>query len=208
MHKSLLTAALAMLGALGMPGAAAMAQAAAPPAVRAVSDAGLPTVVVSPHVIHTVPNGGGPGAPQPPPPRFLATIRPAPRFAPRPGLSGTAVALGAVRLRVSGLPLILFGVRPPGARDLCTLAAGGTQPCEALARHTLAAHLGARGVRCTAPPGQRGIPGYVCHNAAGIDLADLLVRQGLAIADTRHSYQYFNAEESARAARRGLWRAR
>ncbi len=42
-------------------------------------------------------------------------------------------------------------------------------------------------------------------NKTWIDLGDLLVRSGVAIADRRYSDRYVAAEEEAKAARRNLW---
>jgi endonuclease YncB( thermonuclease family) len=215
MSKTLLLAVAIAAAELWVLPAARAADAGPSQAPAAQSPANgspdLPAVDVTPHVIHPVPDGGGPGTPPPPPPRAMA-LPPAPRYArapPAPNiLSGTAEPLGGVVLSVLGRPLRLFGVRTPAPDVVCATPAGPPRPCNTAAQSALETQLGARVVTCAPPPGQRGVPGYVCHDAAGTDLADFLVAQGLAIADTRQSYAYFNTETKARAAQRGLWHSR
>src|SRR5712692_5737047 len=181
---------LAILGAalLHQPGAIparaeiAAPGAAAPPASGAGEPGGdLPTVEVTPHPVHAVPEGD-------PAPPLPVTIRgrdgsvtalrapPAPaRYTPSPPpvtrISGAARVADVVSLSVLGRAVRLFGVR--------------------------------------APQGQRApVPAAVCHDATGADLGLLLVAEGFALADPTQSYDYFAAEAAARQLRRGLWHYR
>jgi endonuclease YncB( thermonuclease family) len=124
-------------------------------------------------------------------------------------IGGAALATGGAGLSVEGHPVRLFGLRAPGPRDRCAAADGSVHPCDAMAQAALAAHLaGNATVNCHMPQGQRGDPGYVCRDAAGVDLAGLLVAGGFAHADTKSSFDYVSAETAARASRLGLWRVR
>ncbi len=97
-------------------------------------------------------------------------------------------------------------MRPADARDRC--GEDGAS-CGEAARAALAQRLaGNPGVTCALPPGQDGDPGYICHDSRGVDLGRLLVIEGLALADTTHSYQYLTAQDGARVAHQGLWRYR
>jgi endonuclease YncB( thermonuclease family) len=214
MRQFLVLAALPV--AVFAAGSGAFPVAVAPAAAQQIADApALPTVAVQPHAIHPVPDQGEPTAPPPaafspaaPPPRVTPHTRDT--RAPLPALlRGMALPISATTLSVLGRPVRLFGVEPAAAQDRCPLPAGPAQPCDEVARNVLTGRLlTAPAVTCHAPPGQRGVPGFICHDAAGIDLGELLVTNGLALADTHQSYQYFDAEASARKARRGLWRYR
>jgi len=221
---------LAVLGAalLHQPGAAAgQAQTAAPsadapPASGAVDPAAdLPTVEVTQHPVHAVPEGDIP-PPQPvtirgrdgsvtalraPP----APARYSPSRAPVTRISGAARVADVVSLSVLGRAVRLFGVRAPQASDLCPSSeSAAPRACSDAARAALAARLAANAdIVCRVPPGQRApVPAAVCRDAAGADLGGLLVAEGFALADPTQSYDYFAAEAAARQLRRGLWQYR
>jgi endonuclease YncB( thermonuclease family) len=125
-------------------------------------------------------------------------------------LAGAAQPAGGTRIAVSGRPLRLFGVKAPESRDRCVQGGAATHPCDDVARQTLANRLAANpAVTCRLPPGQDGgDPGAICLDSTGADLAGLLVAEGLALADSRQSYDYVGAETVARSLKRGLWRNR
>ncbi|HEX5452197.1 MAG TPA: hypothetical protein VFX06_00250 [Stellaceae bacterium] len=233
MRKTFLAAALvapaAVIGALaasdpGRPPAAppaeivAVAYAHVPDAPATVpaaahSAAALPTIAVQPLVVHAAPSDADSRPAQPytvvPLKRALAERslpRPAPRRPRRIGpaalesgraLVGPATEAGGTALQVDGRRVRLFGIRLE-PRD------NGTAARAALARHLAAAPA----VTCDAPSGQPGRPEFVCHDRAGVDLGQMLVRQGWAVADRTRSYQYVGDEERARTRRAGLWAKR
>jgi endonuclease YncB( thermonuclease family) len=204
MRKSIVLAALLMaLAAVGYNAAAAQTVAAA-------NSADLPTVEVQPHVVHAVPETAEPTPPPPPPPARFIPPPPQRTATALPGtLTGSARPLSSVSLSVLGRRLRLFGIRTAEVRDSCSLRSGRAQPCAEVARDELTARLIVRpAVTCRSPPGQRGEPGFICQDSAGTDLGAYLVSEDLALADTHESYEYFNAQDRARAARRGLWRYR
>ena len=138
-----------------------------------------------------------------------------PQFAAKPSapsagnFSGSASAPGGIALTVGGRQVALFGVRPGDARDRCGLGPGDARACADVARDALAQRLQRNAnVDCRIPPGQRGNPAAVCTDNSGTDLGGFLVAEGLALADTGTSYEYFGAEGVARSFRRGLWRNR
>lgn len=103
----------------------------------------------------------------------------------------------------------LFGVRVAEARDRCGLGQGDARSCSEVARDALAQRLQRYpNVSCRVPAGQRGDPAAICIDAAGTDLGGFLVAEGLALADTSQSYEYFGPEGVARYFGRGLWRYR
>ncbi|MGH7087581.1 MAG: hypothetical protein ACREFQ_01630 [Stellaceae bacterium] len=234
MRKTFLAAALlAPVAALGVLAASERGrQPAAPPATivavayarvpdalatvpaTARSAADLPDIEVQPLVIHTAPSDAASRPAQPytvvPLKRAIAEQSPPPLAPPRRerrttwaaleagrALVGRATEAGGTALQVDGRRVLLFGVKL-GPRD------NGSATRAALARHLAAAPA----VTCDAPPGQPGRPEFVCHDRAGVDLGQMLVRQGWAVADRTRSYQYVGDEERARARRAGLWARR
>jgi len=141
------------------------------------------------------------------PPREPAAARPA---GSGPQVAGAAEASGAIALRVGSRPVVLFGISPPASGDRCAASGGaqprGTQPCAEQARGILAAHLARKtNVSCRFPAAARAASAAICLDGDGVDLAGMLVAEGLAIADPAQSYDYVGAESVARTQKRGLW---
>jgi len=131
-------------------------------------------------------------------------------------IAGTAEVSGATALRIGNRPLRLFGISPPASGDRC--AAGGTAaigngaqarrtlPCLEQAQGTLAARLARKAnVSCRFPAAARADGAAICLDGDGVDLAGMLVAEGLALADPAQSYDYVGAESVARSQKRGLW---
>lgn len=157
-----------------------------------------------------VPGGSGGATPAP------ATAPSAPRGGTGPQIAGTGEAAGATALRVGGRPLHLFGIRPPSSGDRCatpgnTAVGSGAQakstlPCLQQAEGLLAARLaGQTKVSCRFPGATRQDSPAICLDGDGVDLAGVLVAEGLALADPSQSYDYVGAEGVARSQKRGLW---
>lgn len=190
----------------------------APPAVAPAPD--LPTVVVGQRPVHTVPDEDTPAprvtlfdkSGKETTPRRSASLPPQSAPAPTPSVapfSGLAQASGGTTLSVAGKGVKLFGVRVADPRDRCGLGPGDSRSCGEVARDVLAQRLKRNpSVSCRMPAGQRGEPGAVCTDAGGTDLGGFLVAEGLALADTNESYEYFGSEGVARYFGRGLWRYR
>lgn len=196
------------------PDAAAPADAAAAPnALPALTE-----VKIAERPIHTVPEEAGPPPPssqdldqryppRPPPTAIGATAASGPR-APRQ-FSGAAQATGAVDLQVDATAIQLYGIKRPDDRDRCGSDAVGGD-CGAAARQALALRLGSGGkVSCRVPsPRPDAKVAAICLDPNGVDLSGFLIAQGLALADTRQSYDYVGAEGIARNLKRGLWQFR
>ncbi len=139
-----------------------------------------------------------------------SSYTPSPVAQPSAGnFGGPGRALGGTVVSVGNRNVHLFGIRVAEPRDKCGLGTGDQRSCADVARDSLAQRLQRYPtLACRVPPGQRGDPGVVCTDNSGTDLSSFLVSEGLALADTAQSYEYFGPEGAARANRRGLWRNR
>ena len=123
----------------------------------------------------------------------------------RPNLTGHARVLDGDTLDIGRTRVRLHGIDAPESRQSC-VAGGQRWPCGERATRMLEQRIGSRTVTCEVRDRDRyGRSVAVCH-AAGEDLNGWLVREGWALAYRRYSRDYVSAEQSARAARRGMWR--
>lgn len=176
----------------------------------------LPTVEVPTRPVHTVPHEAPPVVK----PRLFdragnelpsRSVSLTPPSAPpaEPIFGGAAEATGGVTLSVAGRKVTLFGVRVADSSDRCGLGPGDDRGCAEVEKDALAQRLRrADRVSCHIPAGQPGKPAAICVDTTGTDLGGFLVAEGLALADTNESYEYFGAEGVARTFHRGLWRHR
>jgi endonuclease YncB( thermonuclease family) len=222
MARAFVSVALLVLGALALPAPLAAQSSKAASGTGTLPE--LPVVEVKPRPVHTVnedalpppvrrsstqPITAAPAAsapsftPSPGPSSWTAAVAPSPS-APRAtgAVSGAAQPNGPIELTVAGKAVRLFGIRAPESRDRCG-ARDAPSPCIELARNFLARRLGPGGtVSCDVPlrPGSA-----ICRDRHGVDLASLLVNEGLALSEPSESYDYVHAESSARTQKRGLW---
>lgn len=192
-------------------------QAAAPPAQSGTAEAPLRRdpatgLLFRPFADLQVPSAGAP------PPDLAPAAR---QRGSGTQIAGAAEVSGATALRIGNRPLRLFGISPPASGDRC--AAGGTAaigngaqangipahrtlPCLEQAQGILAARLARKAnVSCRFPGAARGSGAAICLDGDGVDLAGMLVAEGLALADPAQSYDYVGAESVARSQKRGLW---
>jgi endonuclease YncB( thermonuclease family) len=176
----------------------------------------LPTVEVRTRPVHAVPHEDPPvlkprlfdRAGHEVPSRSVS-LRPPAAPPAEPIFGGAAAATGGVTLEVAGRKVKLFGVRVADSSDRCGLGPRDDRNCAEVEKDALAQRLSrADRVSCHIPAGQPGKPAAVCVDTTGTDLGGFLVAEGLALADTNESYEYFGAEGVARTFRRGLWRNR
>jgi endonuclease YncB( thermonuclease family) len=116
-------------------------------------------------------------------------------------IDGDTLDVGAVRVR-------LLGVDAPELGQRCASGRGdGAWTCGARAAERLSALVDGAPVSCD-PMGRDGYGRTlaVCR-VRGEDIGEALVREGLAWAFRRYSDNYAPAEDAARRARHGVWRA-
>ncbi|HZS84573.1 MAG TPA: hypothetical protein VFA50_16990 [Stellaceae bacterium] len=193
---------------------------AAPPAGDRLPQ--LPERVIAARPTHVVPEDVLPPPPRPvsigrapglaePPPRIAAREAPRKTAGARAAaiqIAGAAEPVGAVRLRINGEELRLFGVRTPEGGDRCAASALGAKPlpCAEQAGKLLSARLARNpAVSCRIPAPAGAAHAAICLDAEGVDLGGLLVAEGLALADPSQGDDYVGAEAVARSNRRGLW---
>jgi endonuclease YncB( thermonuclease family) len=119
-------------------------------------------------------------------------------------LSGYAHPIDGDSLRVGTQEVRLFGIDAPESSQLCRRH-DRPWACGADAAEKLSALVGGKQVQCLSlGKDQYGRTLARCR-AGGVDLNRTMVATGYAVAFRRYSTDYVSAEESAKAARRGLW---
>ncbi|MFS8036891.1 thermonuclease family protein [Xanthobacter sp. AM11] len=117
-------------------------------------------------------------------------------------LEGVAVAVDGDTLDLRGTRLRLSGIDAPELRQEC-VRERRPWPCGEAARRTLAEALRRGPVSCAAGRADKyGRPLARC-TVGGVDLADVMVREGMAVAYLGRDYA--GAQAEAQAARRGIW---
>jgi endonuclease YncB( thermonuclease family) len=121
-------------------------------------------------------------------------------------LSGAVRVIDGDTLEIAGTRVRLHAIDAPETGETCAGAAGDWA-CGARAARALAA-LAEGGLTCRGEGRDRyGRLVATCVDAAGRDVAETLVRAGIARAWPRYGRAYVPAEQAARAAGRGLWSA-
>lgn len=128
---------------------------------------------------------------------------------PRIVLFVAALSLGAAPLvaaemrmadgdtaRIQAPEFRLHGIELPAVDEVCTTSKGRTWPCGRRVREQFAEAAALDAISCQ--PAERG--SAICR-IAGIDIAALLVKEGLAKA----AGDYQDLEHRARAAKIGIW---
>lgn len=132
----------------------------------------------------------------------LALLAPLPAAAQ--SFSGPAVAIDGDTLTMGGERIRLFGIDAPEGVQTCDRK-GANWACGSDAKALLAEMVSGRTVECI----QRDRDDYgriVASCRAGqSDLAGVMVREGLAVAFTRYSQEYVEAEARAKALKLALW---
>ena len=120
-------------------------------------------------------------------------------------VSGPARVVDGDSLVVSGQRIRLQGIDAPEAKQSC-VAADRRWQCGLSATRALKERIGGRSVSCAEEDRDRyGRIVAVCY-VGGADLNAWMVAQGLALAYRRYSHAYVDEEDSAKAAKRGVWR--
>jgi endonuclease YncB( thermonuclease family) len=106
---------------------------------------------------------------------------------------------------LNGQGIRLYGIDAPEKDQTCTDDKGQVWGCGLAAKQYLEHLVDHNPVTCAAKikdTYQRLIS--VCHNGS-LDIGEQMVKEGWAVAYTRYSTDYVDAEKLARQARRGIW---
>ncbi|HUV32794.1 MAG TPA: hypothetical protein VMW31_04410 [Devosiaceae bacterium] len=124
-----------------------------------------------------------------------------------PGLAqvtGRASALGSDQLSVNGQVFQLYGIDGVEFHQFCFVE-GRPWACGASATRAMQTLLDPVIVECTpAGPPEGGAVYATCTSGEG-DIAEIITRQGWAVANLAQTDAYAAAEEAARAAGEGVW---
>ncbi len=119
-------------------------------------------------------------------------------------ISGQARVVDGDTLAVAGQRVRLRGIDAPETRQTCRRN-GRRWACGKAATRAMRRLIGRNPVRCEVSGRDRYGRAIAACFAAGRDLQQELVRQGLALAYRRYSTRYAPEEDAARAERIGLW---
>lgn len=121
-------------------------------------------------------------------------------------ISGTATALDGDSLAMGETQIRLHGIDSVEGRQTCQRA-GTTWNCGEEAATRLRQLIQGKQVTCTGRETNKFGRMVSTCGAGAIDLADVMVRSGLAVALPEFSSVYLEAEERAKANRVGIWGA-
>lgn len=119
-------------------------------------------------------------------------------------ISGPATPVDGDSFEMTGTGIRLFGIDAPEGRQTCERD-GQTWACGAEAAETMRGLLASGPLRCMVRESDVYGRKVATCLAGRIDLAEVMVRSGLAVALDRNGEPYREAEMSARARRAGIW---
>ena len=112
-------------------------------------------------------------------------------------------------LKSGNLSIRLFGIDAPEGRQNCTYADGSEWTCGKAATSAMADIVAqAAQLQCTLIDVDRYGRLVMRCLAGDTDIAEALVKRGLAVAYRRYSKDYIGAEASAERGARGMWQGR
>ncbi|MCD9821627.1 thermonuclease family protein [Bradyrhizobium japonicum] len=121
-------------------------------------------------------------------------------------LAGQANVIDGDTLEIHGTRIRLWGIDAPESSQLCRGEDSLQYRCGARAANELAAFIGGQSASCTPMTIDRYGRTVASCAVAGLDLADWLVRQGLALDWPRYSHgRYSAAQDEAQRGERGIW---
>ena len=122
-------------------------------------------------------------------------------------ISGVAEVIDGDHLRIGDAEIRLYGIDAPEEKQTC-IYRGEDWSCGKTAIDGLKQIVGNAIIRCTwTQQHHDGAALGKCHRE-DYDIAELMVVNGLALADTEYSGMYIPDEMKAKAERKGLWSAR
>ena len=119
-------------------------------------------------------------------------------------LSGAGRTIDGDSLMVGREEVRLFGIDAPEFAQTCTRG-GQSWACGSAAADQLAKLIAGKQVTCTSLGSDQHGRTFARCTAGSTDLNRVMVASGYAVAFRRYSFDYISAEESAKAARRGIW---
>lgn len=119
--------------------------------------------------------------------------------------TGSAEIVDGDGLRLHGIPIRLHGIDAPEREQTCRDASGSQWPCGTVATNRLAMLVQDHSVTCSEVERDRYNRSVARCEAAGVDLAEAMVSDGLAWAYLRYSSAYAPAEAAARHRGIGIW---
>ncbi|WP_116086418.1 thermonuclease family protein [Tropicimonas sp. IMCC34011] len=122
-------------------------------------------------------------------------------------VSGRAEVVDGDGLRVGPVAIRIHGIDAPEAGQTCRAAEGGRWPCGVQAIAALDAMAGNRQVVCIALDRDRYGRIVARCTVDGADVAEALIRAGLAWAYREYSSDYVALEDPARESGHGIWQA-
>jgi endonuclease YncB( thermonuclease family) len=121
-------------------------------------------------------------------------------------LIGQASVIDGDTLEIHGTRIRLWGIDAPESDQLCRGEDSLPYRCGANAANELAAFIDGRPVVCMPMTSDRYGRTVAACAVGGADLADWLVRQGLALDWPRYSQgRYAKAQDEPRRSERGIW---
>jgi endonuclease YncB( thermonuclease family) len=121
-------------------------------------------------------------------------------------LTGQASIIDGDTLEIHGTRIRLWGIDAPESDQLCQNEQSKYR-CGQKVANDLDAFIARRPVSCVEVDRDRYRRAVSVCNVAGVDLADWLVRNGLALDWPQYSKsEYGAAQNEAKQARRGMWR--
>mgnify|MGYP000211949920 CR=1 FL=1 len=126
--------------------------------------------------------------------------------APISTLSGKAVVTDGDSLRIDEARIRLYGIDAVEGRQTC-LIHGQDWACGKASKRALTQLVGGQTVTCAVKDVDKNNRFVsVCYSNS-VDLSEVMVRNGWALAYRRFSTDYVSAENDARVHNRGIWRA-
>lgn len=121
-------------------------------------------------------------------------------------LTGQASIIDGDTLEIHGARVRLWGIDAPESNQLCRGEDSVLYRCGTKAANDLDTFIGRRPVTCAPVDRDRYGRAVAACNVAGVDIADWLVRKGLALDWPRYSQgRYAEAQSEARSSERGIW---
>jgi endonuclease YncB( thermonuclease family) len=137
--------------------------------------------------------------------RLLAAVALAP-VAYAGDVAGQASVIDGDTIEIHGTRVRLFGIDAPEHDQLCSDRYGARYRCGQVASNALAGYIGRQAVACVEVDRDRYRRTVAVCSVGQVDLADWLVRAGLAIDWPRYSKgDYAPTEAGARANKIGMW---